>query len=236
MSEQANESGENVSVIQLLAARAQDLGRSVDNWNTAYIVLVAFTVVLAAGVFIAQFVVIKKSKLLTSTQADLMAEKDRQSAADSKDKDVKIADAKQVAEVAKETAEKERLARIIIEERLAWRRITPKQPDKFVSALKPYAGSFVKISGMGNGDLESETFAKDIAAVLKEAGWDAPSPDFTNIRVPAPIGLNCRVDEHTDAGKALAKFLIELPTAEVTPTSLNGGMVAFITVGLRPPP
>ncbi|MGA9388956.1 MAG: hypothetical protein WBV69_00790 [Candidatus Sulfotelmatobacter sp.] len=104
MSEQTKERGEKASLIQTLTARAQDLGRSVDNWNTAYIVLVAITVVLAAGVFIAQFVVIRKSKLLAVAQSDLITEKDRQSSADSKDKDLKIAAALSAAGSANERA------------------------------------------------------------------------------------------------------------------------------------
>jgi hypothetical protein len=51
-SEHASESGENVSEIQALTARAQDLSRSIDAWNVAYVALVAITVVSAAGVLI----------------------------------------------------------------------------------------------------------------------------------------------------------------------------------------
>jgi hypothetical protein len=135
----------------------------------------------------------------------------------------------------KESAEGERLARVKIEERLAWRRITSQQHDRFVSGLKPYAGSYVRLTVLGNGDLESETFARDIAEVLKGAHWRADL-DLTSIKIPAPVGLDCRVDERTDAGKVLFELLKVLPTAVVTKKPLSGGVVALITVGLRPPP
>jgi hypothetical protein len=97
MSEQASESGENVSVIQSLAAHAQDLSSSIDRWNTTYMAFVALTAILAAGLFIAQFIVIRKSKRLAAIQQDLLAEKDRQSA-------VAIASAEKAAGEANERA------------------------------------------------------------------------------------------------------------------------------------
>ena len=89
-----------------------------------------------------------------------------------------------------------------LQERLAWRRITPKQHDEFVAVLKPFARSLVRINAVGNGDLEAETFAGDIEAVLRDAAWTAIL-DRTNVMVPAPIGINCRCDDRSAAGKAL---------------------------------
>lgn len=121
-----------------------------------------------------------------------------------------------------------------LQKRLAWRRITEEQHDRFVLVLKPYAGSFVKINGMGNGDLESETFAKDIKKLLHDAHWNV-NLDFSNVALPAPVGLNCRVDDRNAAGETLAEVLKGLPTAVISSTPLAGA-IAFITVGLRPPP
>lgn len=66
-------------------------------------------------------------------------------------------------------AEAERLARMKIEERLAWRRIGPKEHSVFVAALKPFAGSTVEITKLG--DSEAGQFADDIIGILAEAGW-----------------------------------------------------------------
>jgi hypothetical protein len=121
-----------------------------------------------------------------------------------------------------------------LQKRLSWRRITQEQHDRFVPLLKPYAGSFVKISGMGNGDLESETFARDIEKLLQDAHWNV-NLDFSNITLPALVGLDCRIDERSAAGKTLAEVLNDLPTAVIFPTPFTGA-VAFIKVGLKPPP
>jgi hypothetical protein len=103
--EQARVNGEKVSPIQSLTARAQDLTRSVTWWNGAYVLLVALAVLVAACVFITQFVAIKRAQQLAKVQDDLIAEKDRQSVADSKDKDVKIAELGTKAAEAKLKAE-----------------------------------------------------------------------------------------------------------------------------------
>ena len=168
MSEQANESGENVSATQTLIARAQDLGRSIDNWNTAYMILVGFTVVLAAGVFIAQFVVIKKSKQLASVQDQLMAEKDAQSIRDSQDKELKISQLN-------ETAEKERLARRELEEMLASRRLTKEQQNEIGSRLARFSDQ-VATMWCNAGDSEADTFALEVASALFKAKWKAFTP------------------------------------------------------------
>jgi hypothetical protein len=141
-------------------------------------------------------------------------------------------------EAKSETLRKENLSLQLevlnLQKRLAWRRITQEQHDRFVPILNPYPRSVVRINGMGNGDLESETFAKDIDRLLRDAGWDV-TLDFSNVSLPAPIGLDCRVDERGAAGKALTKVLNDLPTAAISPTQYTGA-VALIRVGLKPPP
>jgi hypothetical protein len=69
-------------------------------------ILVALTVLLAVGVFIAQFVASRKSRSLADTQDALIAEKDRIVGIDSQAKDVRIADAlKQAGESNKAAGE-----------------------------------------------------------------------------------------------------------------------------------
>lgn len=121
-----------------------------------------------------------------------------------------------------------------LQERLAWRRISLKQHDEYVASLKLYPGSFVRVNAVGNGDPEAETFAEDIGSVLRDAQWRVVV-DRTNVMIPAPLGSNCRVDDRSAAGKALAKVLKGLPGAVITPIPLTGE-IALIIVGLRPPP
>jgi heterodisulfide reductase subunit A-like polyferredoxin len=97
MRERDKESGETVSEITKLTIRAQDLSVSIGHWNNAYMVLVALTVLLAAGVFITQLVANKKSGILASTQDAIIKEKDRIAKVDSDAKEIKIAGALQTA-------------------------------------------------------------------------------------------------------------------------------------------
>ncbi|MEP7351920.1 MAG: hypothetical protein ABI824_01680, partial [Acidobacteriota bacterium] len=102
--EQTNESGVKVSEIQTLTSRLHVLSTSVDTWNNRYVFFVALAVFVAALVLIAQFVVISKSKETSDAQSKLMVAKDAQALLDSKDKDVKIAEAQSAAVEANEGA------------------------------------------------------------------------------------------------------------------------------------
>jgi hypothetical protein len=228
MSEQANESGENVPAIQSLIARAQDLGRSVSHWNNVYMILVAFTVVLAAGVFVAQFIVIKKGKLLADTQDELIAEKDRQSAADSKDKDLKISDAKRAAEEAKEhTAALEvealKLRKELVMQGARENLLSGDNRQKLVDALKLFAGQKVDVrysanAFMVNGAVVTATplgddsvgLANALVGVMKDAGWSLP-PTALLYSVQG-YGVNVEIVDRASpstraAAEALAKAL-----------------------------
>jgi hypothetical protein len=135
-------------------------------------------------------------------------------------------------------AEQERLARVKIEERLAWRRISPRQHDVFVEELKPFAGSLAVVSAFSNADIESKTFASDISQVLKDAGWKAPL-DLTNTTSNLPVGIVCRLDTSKAAGSALKMVLQKLPGGvEVIHVRFNDAKesIGSIVVGLRPPP
>jgi hypothetical protein len=106
MREQTNEIGEKLAEIQQLTARAQELSASIRSWNNGYMILVAFTVVLAAWVFIAQFVISKKSGELQAIQDAIIKAKDGIAKTDSDLKDGKIADAlKQAGESNKAASE-----------------------------------------------------------------------------------------------------------------------------------
>lgn len=141
---------------------------------------------------------------------------------------------KQAASLRKE-AEDERIARTKIEERLAWRRVSPSKYKHFVALLSPYAGASVYLILEGNGDPDTDTFAADIAKLLHDSHWNVTTG--SNTVIPAPRGLICQVDDTKAAGKALTIVLKQLPGARIERGArLPIGVVGAITVGLRPPP
>jgi hypothetical protein len=144
----------------------------------------------------------------------------------------RAAHAEQQAAESNKIAEQERLARVKIEERLAPRRIGPKEHAALVSALKPYRGAVVEVTKLG--DLEAGQFADDIVSVLTEAGWNVQS-NFVGVYSPPRYGLLCAINDITPAGKALVAALNSLPTSAVE-AGHNLPINAHIFVGLRPPP
>ena len=166
---------------------------------------------------------------LTKAKTDLAKQQERAAKAEGG-----IANAQAEAAKANKAAEDERLARIKIEDRLAWRRVDPGRYLSFIEELKPFKGSVVFLNPLGNGDPETDTFTEDIAKLLRDSSWEVRIGKG-NTGIPAPRGLICRVDESTPAGMALAKVLGTLPTPTIIPTHLNLE-VATITIGLKPPP
>jgi hypothetical protein len=142
------------------------------------------------------------------------------------------AEALRQAADANRMAEQERLARIKIEETLAWRRISPGEYKALVSALRPHAGASVQVLKLG--DMEAATFADDLIKTLRDSGWlvNVESAEYV---VPIPYGLQCSIDGTIPAGRALAEVLKALPTAQIRSVS-GSPPVARIVVGLRPPP
>jgi len=187
------------------------------NWVIAASVLVTF--VCTVVVIVAD----KKRESLTR-EADLAKEHEialiNQSASDA---NARAAEANRIAE-------QERLARLRIEERLAWRRVSPKEHSAIVAALKQYAGTRVYVVKLG--DPEAGVFADDLMKTLTDSKWAVAERDMGTV-VPTPYGLQCRIDETTPAGKSLAKALSSLPTAQIVPVS---GSDALLIVGLRPQP
>lgn len=119
-----------------------------------------------------------------------------------------------------------------LQQRLAWRRISPKEHVAFVAALKPFAGSIVEVTKIG--DSEAGQFADDIVSVFIEAGWGVQR-NFVGIDSPPTYGLRCSINEGSPAGKALAAILRALPTVSVAHAA-SSAVVAQVFVGLKPPP
>jgi len=119
-----------------------------------------------------------------------------------------------------------------LQQRLEHRRISPVHHARFVAALRPYAGSTLALIKLG--DLEAGTFADDILSVLADAGWRV---NLTTIGVMGPpkYGLQCSINDQSQAGKFLASVMRELPTASIE-SAPHLPVVADIIVGLKPLP
>jgi len=126
--------------------------------------------------------------------------------------------------------------------RLAWRRVSPAQYRSFSKALLPFRGSKIVVVVLDNEDMEAKTFAADLMHLFHDGAKWAPSLNNTNVVVPPPTGLICRIDTSTPAGKALAKVMGEFPSADnsftnsMVPSFQRSGLVGEIIVGLRSPP
>jgi len=75
----------------------------------------------------------------------------------------------------RKTAEDERLARIRIEERVAWRRLTKQQQIEIGSRLRRFSGQIASM-WYNMGDKEAETLALEIASALYGAKWTVYAP------------------------------------------------------------
>lgn len=102
-----------------------------------------------------------------------------------------IADANARAAEATQKAEQERLARVKLEERIAWRSLTAEQQSQIGSVLRRFAGQLALIQYNVN-DLEAETFGDDIASALQTADWRVSEPlAILEMREgPVPLGTN----------------------------------------------
>jgi hypothetical protein len=198
------------SEIQSLTSDATDLENNVDFWTKWNIGFVAAVVVIAGGVFLTQFMLNKRNKSWSEKQAELIQAKDRQLSR------VLSANEQETTRL-KQLAEKEHLARVELESKVAWRRLDPKAQSEVASHLSHFAGEPALIAYNPN-DVEASSFASDIAATLHAAKWDiaeplavlslreGPVPFGTNPRLPTGV-LVWRTDD--EASREAATALIE---------------------------
>lgn len=87
-------------IVNELSSVTSEIGRlssSVNWWNSAIVVMMVVAAIAATGLLITQYVAFSRAKQLSEVQTKLSEAKDRQSAADSKEKDQRIATALQAA-------------------------------------------------------------------------------------------------------------------------------------------
>jgi hypothetical protein len=206
--------------------------RTLDLWVIGFGIMVAIGV---AGEAVVGFMHFRKSgelhKLQTAENLAQRAEIARLNK-EAKEAAERATGAEVRAAEANRRTEEERLARMKIEERLAWRRVSPGEHDVMVSHLAAHAGAVVEVTKLG--DVESATFSDDIIKTLRDAGW-AVRVIMVGVMSPPPYGLQCAVNEQLSAGRALAAALKSLPNARVE-NAPGLPVVARMLVGLRPPP
>ena len=246
--------------IQSLTQRVADLGRAVDFWNVVMLWGLALAAIAAVVIGVSTRLVVLRTGEQADVQESLSAakesrlttdlkEKDRQIAtvksesdqktaelrARAKEADARIANANAASAKANETAEGERLARVKIEERLAWRRIGPKVHDTSVEILKPYRGAVVRITVVGMDNPEMIEFAKSISSIFTAAQWRI-APSRIYLAVGGLVsGRLCQANTQTPAGRALAEVCSNLPGAKVE-TTLISDAIGLITIAVMPPP
>jgi hypothetical protein len=188
--------GENVSEIQALTNRVQELSDSVDFWNLVMLWGLFFGALAAAWIGISTRLVVVRAKQQTIAQGLLDNAKDRQLQIELKGKDRLIAAAGQdaahaneragkavegtakaqaQAAEANEKAESERLARVKIEASVAWRRLTDKQKINIAKRLHEYPTEAISVWFLA-GDAEGQRFASDIAEALREGKMNVYPP------------------------------------------------------------
>jgi hypothetical protein len=156
------------------------LNELVDWWNSAIVVSLILAAIAAIFVGVTTGFAFLRGRQLAHIQAELIQNKDDQLALALKDKDLKIAQAGKEAAEAIRMAETEHLARVEIEARVAWRRLSARQKADIGSALaRRFADQPVSF-WFSAGDTESSWFAADLAEAVQAA---------RTLRVNAPATL-----------------------------------------------
>jgi hypothetical protein len=235
---------EDVSEIQSLTSRANELQTSFDFWNTGYVWLVGFTVFFAIVIFFTQFMSIRKSKELVMAQSELLRAKDEQLARDLQGKDIKIVEAKtdaaratehaalanERAAEANKKAEKERLERIKLEVKVAWRRLSPEQHEKMVNALSDQR--FSMYFEYSQSDPEAVQFAEDIFKSLKVVTGINVYPPHPLTMPPAPPGIT--VSGSPNQNKSALESALKSAGIKFRGVDTNGE--PRISIGSKPSP
>lgn len=126
----------------------------------------------------------------------------------------------------------------ILEGRLAWRAIRPPQYKRGKKELTPFKGSSVVIiSAAPLGNPEPPEYAKQVAKVFTDSGWNV---DFEprRTRSYSPPGIECRGNS-TAAGVAAEKFCESLPDVGFKSSSqipLDAPYVEQIIIREKPSP
>ena len=201
-----NSTGDSVENIQSLTTRIAELTQSVDFWNTGMLVTLVLAFVVAGAVALTTRMSIVRAKALEEVQSEIIKAKDRQLAIDLRKKDGEIAEAKKDAAEANRTAEKERLARIKIEEKLAPRTLSDNQRQDVIQKISKYKNILVDILQLGDG-AEQQHMRQLLSIVVRQAKWKTHewSAPGTDPIIGIAIGVS---DTATELEKSAAHDLL----------------------------
>jgi hypothetical protein len=111
------------------------------------------------------------------------------------------------AEKAHKQAEDEAMARVEIEDRVAWRRLSDKQKLEISARLTRFSGQYVAVMYIPRDDQEAGIFSSDIKRVLGKSKWDTSAPQMRGVNpaggilasAPASIDTGVTVETTDDA-------------------------------------
>jgi hypothetical protein len=196
--------GVNVSEIQSLTSRVQDLTRSVNFWNKWYIAAVAVTVIATFLVFWVQFMSMRRSSEREPLQEQLAKLKDNQSALD-------IARAGAEASKANVKAVQLRQKNLEMEADISPRVLEQKESAKELELFSGTSVIFISLA-----DSEPWRLTGQIAFTLASAKWNVLpgmqrsllTEEFPDgVKVEINVGLRPDGDKSAEAAEALVKVL-----------------------------
>ena len=244
----ATKSEVDVSDIQSLTARAGELTRGADRWNTFMLSALVFTAVAAIAVVFTTRMALRRGKQLSDAQGKIIELKDSQLLLDLKEKDVKIAEAGDRASAAETKAEQfrldiakanERAAKLEGEaaaarletERLkqvvAWRIIPP---DDEVKLEKVLSGKPGKVNlRYTDGDPEALFLAIQISRILGRAKWQV-APGSEKFANAIQFGIALPDSAGEDAGTLRAAFVAAKISFSTGPLPPRGASFSVSTI------
>ncbi|WP_128843499.1 hypothetical protein [Burkholderia catarinensis] len=76
-----------------------------------------------------------------------------------------------------------------LKQQLAWRDVSPQQRQALIEAVRGFPGQHISVKGLA-GDAECQTYAREIADALAEAGWDVVlNPILVNGDAPTGVRM-----------------------------------------------
>jgi hypothetical protein len=175
--------GDDMSEIQSLVQRVQNLTQSVDWWNTAMIYTLALAAIAAIAVVLTTRKVVTEGSKLAEAQSELIRAKDEKLARDLHSKDLEIATVNERAAKAELALAQQANPREIV---LSSRDGDDVERSRRASEVKKFSGTRVLVQAMP--DFEPKTLASAIAAVLaSEYKWHVELIDPERSRIPFSI-------------------------------------------------
>lgn len=163
---------ENVAEIQSLASQVERLSNAAEFWNKAMFWGLGVAAFAAVFIFITTRLVIMRVSQAREAQSELDKAKDRELQKVLREKDEEI--------------EKERLARVQIEQALAWRSLSPNDEKMLSGRLAHFPEEQFSV-WYDAGDAEGAAFAWEIAGVLYKTRLTVYSPAAVGHYPPSGI-------------------------------------------------